>query len=287
MANIIDLPDFMFSRVDKNNYSKLGKCYNFLKGLVVGYISKNTSKKTYTTLMNILFKDGNISYSEGKYFKNLENSKKIYFPNKRIDRVIINPAEHFDFLYETYCLENINFKENDTIVDCGANVGELFYSFEYKNLKIKYIGFEPDVYAYECLVQNLSNENAILHNIALSNISEESILYIDTEGANSSMVKFNTNAKQIPIKSKTLDSYNFKKIKLLKLEAEGSEFEVLNGSLNTLKNIDYISVDYGPERGITSKLTISEVTNFLYENNFEIINGSRYRYIGLFKNKDI
>ena len=61
------------------------------------------------------------------------------------------------------------------------------------------------------------------------------------------MVKFNTNAKQIPIKSKTLDSYNFKKIKLLKLEAEGSEFEVLNGSLNTLKNIDYISVDYGPE----------------------------------------
>ena len=287
MANIIDLPDFMFSRVDKNNYSKLGKCYNFLKGLVVGYISKNTSKKTYTILMNILFKDGNISYSEGKYFKNLENSKKIYFPNKRIDRVIINPAEHFDFLYKTYCLENINFKENDTIVDCGANVGELFYSFEYKNLKIKYIGFEPDVYAYECLVQNLSNENAILHNIALSNISEESILYIDTEGANSSMVKFNTNAKQIPIKSKTLDSYNFKKIKLLKLEAEGSEFEVLNGSLNTLKNIDYISVDYGPERGITSKLTISEVTNFLYENNFEIINGSRYRYIGLFKNKNI
>ena len=72
-----------------------------------------------------------------------------------------------------------------------------------------------------------------------------------------------------------------------KLEAEGLELEVLKGSIKTLKNIEYVSVDYGPERGINSNLTIAEVTNFLYTNSFKIIDGSRYRYIGLFKNNNI
>ena len=287
MANIIDLPDFMFSRVNKNNYSKLGKLYNFMKGLLVGFISKNTNKKIYCKLMNMLFKQGDINYSEGIYFKNLGNSKIIYFPNKRIDRVIINPIEHFDFLFNTYCLQNINFNENDTVIDCGANVGELFYSFDYRNIKINYIGFEPDIKAYDCLEKNLKKYNTSLYNVALSDDIKESILYVDTEGANSSLIKFNDSASQLSVFSKTLDSFNFEKVKLLKLEAEGLELEVLKGSVNTLRNIDYISVDYGPERGINSNLTIAEVTNFLYKNNFKIIDGSRYRYIGLFKNNNL
>ncbi len=287
MANIIDLPDFMFSRVNKNNYSKLGKLYNFMKGLLVGFISKNTNKKIYCKLMNMLFKQGDINYSEGIYFKNLGNSKIIYFPNKRIDRVIINPIEHFDFLFNTYCLQNINFNENDTVIDCGANVGELFYSFDYRNIKINYIGFEPDIKAYDCLEKNLKKYNTSLYNVALSDDIKESILYVDTEGANSSLIKFNDSASQLSVFSKTLDSFNFEKVKLLKLEAEGLELEVLKGSVNTLRNIDYVSVDYGPERGINSNLTIAEVTNFLYKNNFKIIDGSRYRYIGLFKNNNL
>lgn len=287
MANIIDLPDFMFSRVNKDNYSKLGKIYNFIKGLLVGFISKKTNKKVYCKLMNLLFKQGDISYSEGKYCKNLGNSKSIYFPNKRIDRVITNPSEHFEFLFNSYCLENINFNENDTVIDCGANVGELFYSFDYRDIKINYIGFEPDVEAYDCLEKNLEKFDTSLYNVALSDDSKESILYIDTEGANSSLIKFNDNALQLPVISRTLDSFNFEKIKLLKLEAEGLELEVLKGSIKTLKNIEYVSVDYGPERGINSNLTIAEVTNFLYTNSFKIIDGSRYRYIGLFKNNNI
>ena len=209
--------------------------------------------------MNLLFKQGDISYSEGKYYKNLGNN--FSFPNN--DRVITNPSEHFEFLFKY--LENINFNENDTVIDCGANVGELFYSFDYRDIKINYIGFEPDVEAYDCLEKNLEKYDTSLYNVALSDDSKESILYIDTEGANSSLIKFNDNASQLPVISRTLDSFNFEKIKLLKLEAEGLELEVLKGSIKTLKNIEYVSVDYGPERGINSNLTIAEVTNFLYK----------------------
>ena len=47
-----------------------------------------------------------------------------------------------------------------------------------------------------------------------------------------------------------LDNFNFKKIKLLKVEAEGAEPEVLLGTAKILKRIEFISVDCGPERGL-------------------------------------
>ena len=71
------------------------------------------------------------------------------------------------------------------------------------------------------------------------------------------------------MESITLDSLNFKNIKLFKIDAEGFEPEVM-GAVNTLNQIDYISVDYGNERGIDNHSTVVEVTNFLYNSGFEL-----------------
>ena len=46
------------------------------------------------------------------------------------------------------------------------------------------------------------------------------------------------------------------KIKLLKLQAEGAEPEVSKGSLNSLKNIKFITADLGPERGLNQESTL-------------------------------
>ena len=62
-----------------------------------------------------------------------------------------------------------------------------------------------------------------------------------------------------------------KKIKLLKLEAEGYEPEILQGCQNNLENIEYISADLGPERGLSNQCTIVEVTNFLICKDFKTI----------------
>ena len=61
------------------------------------------------------------------------------------------------------------------------------------------------------------------------------------------------------------------KIKLFKIDAEGNEPEVLMGATSLLKNTEYISVDFGDERGIEQKTTIVDVNNFLTENNFNLI----------------
>ena len=75
-------------------------------------------------------------------------------------------------------------------------------------------------------------------------------------------------------------------IKLLKVEAEGHEEEVLKGSINTLKNTEFVVVDYGPEKNST-KTTISEVIKILNYNNFDLISSSKHRQVGLFKNLKI
>ena len=250
MANIIDLPDFMFNRIDRNKIPKLKKIILFIKGLIVGLINKHANGKTYTRLINLMFTNANIEFDDGLYRKKIDDIFTIYYPNKRIDRVILDPKGNFDFLFTSYCLDKIDFKKDDLVVDCGANVGELFFSFYYKNLKIQYIAFEPDNKVFLCLNKNLQNTNSKTYNQALSNDNLEKTIYIDTHGANSSLIKFEDGLKEDKVECTTIDSLNFEKIKLLKLEAEGFEFEILEGSKKTLSKIEYISVDYGPERGL-------------------------------------
>ena len=84
-----------------------------------------------------------------------------------------------------------------------------------------------------------------------------------------------------------MDSFNIKGVKLLKIEAEGAELEVLEGAKETLKYTEYVTVDYGPERGISKLSTSAEIVNFLYENNFKLIKVSKFRQVGLFKKSSI
>ena len=79
-------------------------------------------------------------------------------------------------------------------------------------------------------------------------------------------------------------SFNTTKIKLLKLEAEGAEPEVLMGSENILRNIEYISADLGPERGSKNEETYPAVTDLLYKNNFSLIKINPERPTLLFRN---
>ena len=109
--------------------------------------------------------------------------------------------------------------------------------------------------------------------------------YLDTDGGNSSIINFGSK-DVVEIQAITLDSIQIeKKIKLFKVEAEGYEPEVLEGAKSTLRFIEYISVDFGPERGVNSENTVVKVNNILTEAGFELVEFSNYRVIGLYRNK--
>ena len=123
-----------------------------------------------------------------------------------------------------------------------------------------------------------------MSNYALSNKEGSLKFFLDNEGGNSSLSNFGSN-NYIEVKSKTLDSMNFNfKCKLFKVEAEGHEPEVIEGSLETLKRTEYVSIDYGFERGIKQENTIVVCNKMLYENEFKLVAFSEYRLIGLYKN---
>jgi len=99
---------------------------------------------------------------------------------------------------------------------------------------------------------------------------------VSSRGSDSSFIKPKSGYTDIiEINSITLDDYvasrNLKTIKLLKIEAEGFEPEILNGSSNCLSKIEYIAIDGGAERGERAETTIEFASNYLITNGFEMI----------------
>ena len=80
------------------------------------------------------------------------------------------------------------------------------------------------------------------------------------------------------------ESYN--KIKLLKVEAEGYEPEILQGLKKYINDVEYITIDCGFERGIKMESTIAECSNYLIQNNFKMINFGFPRLVALYKNSN-
>ena len=279
---LVNIPPFMLKGLEGKKISTPKKITLFIKGKVVSIIIKKTEGRLFCFLMNLLFKnDGNIALINGLYQKTTIDNKKIYFPNKRILRILRNVDFHLDRLLSSYGLESVQFEDEDVVVDCGSNVGELYLALSRNNKNIKYHAFEPDKSAYECCKMN-SSEDSVIENIGLSNQKDNIDFYMDSTGGNSSLVSFGETEK-IKISVDRLDNIvTEKSIKLLKVEAEGFEPEVLKGAIETLKKVEYIAVDFGPERGVNQDDTIIQVNTILLENGFQLINLEINRITGLY-----
>jgi len=180
----------------------------------------------------------------------------------------------------------INFENNDVIVDCGANIGEVYNSIkQFNNKNFLYFGFEPVKSEFNLL--KINTENIIDRPIALFSKSEFKKIHIHKEGADSTLLEDSRYSEYDYVECLRLDDVKDlknKSIKLLKLEAEGAELEVLHGCGDILKNIEYISADLGFELEQGTKSNEKEVTEYLLKNNFyKLANNSRY--INLFKNR--
>lgn len=283
--HILNLPPFTYFDVDLSAYSFFKKLVFIIKAKFLGFVVNNFNKNIFCFFINLFYKsDGKIKYQNNFYFKDLAKSIRVHYPNKRILRSVSNYQKHFKHLYDSYLFNNILFSEGDLIIDCGANVGEINIAFKLKDINVDYFAFEPDPESFKALLINNPESKKNLYQIGLSNKSGKSNFFMDSFGGNSSLIDFGSGSK-IPIITARLDNYNFNKpVKVLKIDAEGFELEVLEGCGDDIRKIKYISVDYGAEKGESQDLTIIEVNNFLYDNNFKLIDFNHKRIIGLYKN---
>lgn len=186
-------------------------------------------------------------------------------------------------LADCYFLNEIEFKDGDIFIDCGANVGDLKIWFDLNGIKINYVGFEPSPNEFNCLKENVGP--SAVYNVGLWNEVGVLELFVSSQGADSSFIEPVSFDEKIQVPVDKLESYVSSVVKILKLEAEGAEPEILEGLGEKLNLIEYISADLGYERGIKCESTLVPVTNYLLDHGFELVNVSHGRICALYKNK--
>lgn len=210
--------------------------------------------------------------------------KGIYFLHLERLPIYLNGLEkRLKGLFEEYLLGELEFNDGDIILDCGANIGELGLYFKFFKPYIDYRCFEPSPREFKCLKLNLG-EYGMANNVGLWNEEGQLDFFICSETADSSLIKpkHYTDVIQIPVK--TLDDFVGEPIKLLKLEAEGAEPEILKGLKINHKYIENFSCDVGFERGVDAETTIYEVFDILLSIGRRFVKINQARLIVLFRN---
>lgn len=122
-------------------------------------------------------------------------------------------------------------------VDVGTYIG---MHTTYLASKSQYvIGFEAQPLIHNCLLKTLNAKgmgNTIVYNVALSNCKGSTTIKTNNNGdASLEGIRDHRFKWSYPVKKNTLDSYKIPRIDLMKIDIEGSEWDMLEGAIETIK----------------------------------------------------
>jgi len=145
-------------------------------------------------------------------------------------------------LAKTYGIHLIEFNKEDIVIECGANVGDLYMYLENKIKPDNYIAFEPSQEEFNAILLNAKNSRCF--SIGLGNKNETQTFYLNSRKADSSIIEPEKYSEKVSIDVTTLDSFcekhKVRNIKLFKLEAEGFEPEILQGAKKYFKILNML-----------------------------------------------
>ncbi len=146
-------------------------------------------------------------------------------------------------------------RENDVLLDAGANIGAFTVLAADKVSKIYAV--EPDPASFRLLLNNIAENdlnNVIPLNIAISDTN--GISYLTGQGIGAHLAP---TGKEV--KTDTIDSI-CRDITAIKMDIEGSEIRALNGSKALLQYVHSIIIE--------THETFREVADILSSNNFSV-----------------
>ena len=139
-----------------------------------------------------------------------------------------------------YSIPECNIEKDDTVFDIGAHFGFFSYYAVQKGAKEVY-AFEPNPYVFEILKKhaNIWSDKIKPLEFALYSSSGFLDLFIPTPLSISSTLREKENYEKVKVKTMTLDSfckeYNVERVDFIKIDAEGSEREILKGAKETIR----------------------------------------------------
>lgn len=155
-----------------------------------------------------------------------------------------------------YLFSNIQTRQDKTIIfDIGANTGDYTLAVlkEFKN-NVKVYCFEPSQVAFNRLKEIIKDKNVNFINRAIGNYEGKGNLYTDCLGGwGSSLYKRNrfhenlnvdfTEEIRVQRLDKFLKEFNISHVTLLKIDAEGAEYEIINSIKHLFDRIDFIQFE--------------------------------------------
>lgn len=191
-------------------------------------------------------------------------------------------------LIREYCLAKVPITEGDLVVDVGANIGEVSRLLARRNGAVP-IAIEPDGREFTALQRNLLPfRGRALHELLWSSV-EDLRFFDDNDSGDSSIFAARDGLESEVRRTTTLDAlldsagYSDASFRLLKLEAEGAEPEILDGAAATLARTEFVAVDAGPERGLNKETTLVPVYERLRARGFKAIDVYAKRLVVLFQ----
>ncbi len=155
-----------------------------------------------------------------------------------------------------WLLKNLDIKDNDLIIDIGANIGWYSLTLSSKS-KPRIVAFEPDTINYKTLQENIrinGKDNVKAFNKAISDQEGVLTLYLYKNynpGRHSFIKQANSvGTAEVPIVP--LDAFLEKEgfgdgsIKLIKIDIEGYEYTALKAALKTLGRAQHILTEFSP-----------------------------------------
>ncbi|MBA7490716.1 hypothetical protein ES702_01259 [subsurface metagenome] len=198
-----------------------------------------------------------------------------------IERVIFNEI----FIYEDYFPnENFKIKKGDIVMDIGANVGT--FSIYCKDAK--------KIYAFEPVLENIKLLKGNLLKNSITNVEVIDKAVTSKKGFQKIYISGKNNAAHTLINSDVVETIRteiintipledfikenkIKEINFLKLDCEGSEFEILYSlSEESFKKIDKISMEV---HNFTGKEDFNKLVDFLRKKGFEVERSEIYNEI--------
>jgi len=218
---------------DEKILEKIKETYNLL--------ADEKSKMTYlTTWLSRMLNDENLTYLFES--EDATNTDGEIFKYKDFLVEGLNDAEKKELHYEIYKMKYFIPEPNDIVFDIGAYVGDssIFFS--------SYIGKKGKIYSFEPIKANF---NLLLQNIELNNLKDVIIPInmgcadksgftgaISTKsGASWAFLSGNDGNERVELISidDFVDSNDISKLDLIKIDAEGAEYNIILGAKETIE----------------------------------------------------
>jgi FkbM family methyltransferase len=161
--------------------------------------------------------------------------------------------------------------EKPFIIDCGSNIGLSVIYFKKLFPQAEIIAFEPDPTIFQILKKNILSAGAS-NNVttieACLGETEGDITFYSDGADGGSVTTSEVPAKTITVKQKRLDAYINKPVDFLKMDIEGSEYNVLKTIVPKLHFIDRLFIEYhsftNQEQNLDDILNILKKAGFRY-----------------------